>query len=70
MQSELTDYLDAFLQERGRVLERLAAPPHLIDLGKIKELRGIEVQGEKLVIKAMTRHYDVATLNALRADTP
>src|SRR3954468_8975850 len=50
--------------------QRLAAPPHLIDLGKVKELRGIEVQGDKLVIKAMTRHYDVATSDAVKSFQP
>jgi carbon-monoxide dehydrogenase medium subunit len=50
--------------------QRLAAPPHLIDLGKVKELRGIEVQGDRLVIKAMSRHYDVATSEAVKNFQP
>jgi carbon-monoxide dehydrogenase medium subunit len=50
--------------------QRLAAPPHLIDLGKLKELRGIDVQGDKLVIKAMTRHYDVATSDVVKSFQP
>jgi carbon-monoxide dehydrogenase medium subunit len=50
--------------------QRLAAPPHLIDLGKVKELRGIEVSGDKLVIKAMSRHYDVATSDAVKSFQP
>jgi carbon-monoxide dehydrogenase medium subunit len=50
--------------------QRLAAPPHLIDLGKVKELRGIEMQGDKLVIKAMSRHYDVATSDAVKNFQP
>jgi carbon-monoxide dehydrogenase medium subunit len=50
--------------------QRLAAPPHLIDLGKVKELRGIEVQGDKLVVKAMSRHYDVATSDAVKNFQP
>jgi carbon-monoxide dehydrogenase medium subunit len=50
--------------------QRLAAPPHLIDLGKLKELRGIEVSGDKLVIKAMSRHYDVATSDAVKNFQP
>jgi len=50
--------------------QRLAAPPHLIDLGKVKELRGIEVSGDKLVIKAMSRHYDVATSDAVKSFPP
>src|SRR5437588_11733206 len=50
--------------------QRLAAPPHLIDLGKVKELRGIEVSGDKLVIKAMSRHYDVATSDVVKNFQP
>src|SRR6476661_2747141 len=50
--------------------QRLAAPPHLIDLGKVKELRGIELQGDKLVIKAMSRHYDVATSDVVKNFQP
>jgi carbon-monoxide dehydrogenase medium subunit len=38
---------------------RLAAPSKLIDLGKIAELRGVREDGGKLVIGAMTTHYDV-----------
>jgi len=38
---------------------RLAAPSKLIDLGRIPELRGIREEGDKLVIGAMTTHYDV-----------
>ncbi len=50
--------------------QRLAAPPHLVDLAEVKELRGIEVSGDKLVIKAMTRHYDVATSDAVKNFQP
>ena len=38
---------------------RLAAPSKLIDLGKVPELRGIREDGDKLVIGAMTTHYEV-----------
>ncbi len=41
--------------------QRLAMPGHLVDLGKVAELRGIEEKGDALVIKAMTRHGEVAT---------
>jgi carbon-monoxide dehydrogenase medium subunit len=40
--------------------QRLAAPSDVIDLGKIKELIGVEVSGDTLTIKAATPHYDVA----------
>jgi carbon-monoxide dehydrogenase medium subunit len=38
---------------------RLAAPSKLVDLGKIPEMRGVREDGDKLVIGAMTTHYDV-----------
>ena len=38
---------------------RLAAPSKLIDLGKVAELRGVREDGDKLVIGAMTTHYDM-----------
>jgi carbon-monoxide dehydrogenase medium subunit len=50
--------------------QRLAAPPHLVDLGKVNELRGIAIEGDKLVIKAMTRHFDVATSAAVKNFQP
>ena len=39
----------------------LAQPTHLIDIGGLKELSGIEVKGNVLTIGAATRHYDVAS---------
>jgi aerobic carbon-monoxide dehydrogenase medium subunit len=38
---------------------RLAAPPTLVDLGKIDELRGVREDGDALVIGSMTTYYDV-----------
>jgi carbon-monoxide dehydrogenase medium subunit len=40
---------------------RLAAPTDLIDLAKIDGLKGISVEGREVVVRAMTRHFDVAT---------
>src|ERR1700736_3047091 len=40
--------------------QRLAAPSDVIDLGRIKELVGIELSGDILTIKAATTHYYVA----------
>ncbi|MEO6880338.1 MAG: xanthine dehydrogenase family protein subunit M [Mycobacteriaceae bacterium] len=40
---------------------RLAAPTTVIDLGKVAELRGVSVEGEEVVIGAMTTHHDVLT---------
>ena len=40
--------------------QRLAAPPHIIDLSHIEGLDGIEVKGRNLVIGALAKHADVA----------
>lgn len=40
--------------------QRLAMPEDLIGLDKVSELNGISVDGDTLVIKAMTRHTAVA----------
>jgi aerobic carbon-monoxide dehydrogenase medium subunit len=39
--------------------QRLANPSDVIDLGKIKELQGIELSGDVLTIKAGTTYYDI-----------
>ena len=39
--------------------QRLAAPTDVIDLGKIKELVGIEASGDTLTIKAATTYFDI-----------
>jgi aerobic carbon-monoxide dehydrogenase medium subunit len=41
--------------------QRLASPSDVIDLGRIKDLIGIEVSADAVTIKAATTHYDVAT---------
>ena len=41
--------------------QRLARPSDVVDLGGIKELAGIKVEGNNVVIGGMTRHHDVAT---------
>src|SRR5215813_11424540 len=38
---------------------RLVAPELIVDISDLKELRGISVRGEMLVIGALTRHADV-----------
>jgi aerobic carbon-monoxide dehydrogenase medium subunit len=40
--------------------QRLASPSDVIDLGRIKDLIGIEVSADSVTIKAATTHYDVA----------
>ena len=41
--------------------QRLARPSDVVDLGGLKELAGIKVEGDALVIGGMTKHGDVAT---------
>jgi carbon-monoxide dehydrogenase medium subunit len=40
--------------------QRLMQPEQLVDLGHVAELRGIQVEGQNVVIGAMTRHQEVA----------
>jgi carbon-monoxide dehydrogenase medium subunit len=40
--------------------QRLASPSDVIDLGKIKDLIGVEASADTVTIKAATTHYDVA----------
>ena len=40
--------------------QRLASPPHLVDLTRIEGLDGIEMKGRSLVIGATAKHVDVA----------
>ena len=41
--------------------QRLARPSDVVDLGGVKELAGIKVEGSDVVIGGMTRHADVAS---------
>src|SRR3954468_18327757 len=41
--------------------QRLASPPHVVDLSHIEGLDGIEMKGRSLVIGATARHADVAS---------
>jgi aerobic carbon-monoxide dehydrogenase medium subunit len=50
--------------------QRLAAPSDVIDLGKLKDLIGVEASGDALTIKAATTHYDVATNGPARQAIP
>lgn len=49
---------------------RLSAPSDLIDLGGIKELTGIKVEGASITIGAMTRHAEVARSKDVQAKIP
>jgi carbon-monoxide dehydrogenase medium subunit len=49
---------------------RLAAPPALIDIGRIPELRGISRQGDVIRIGALTTHAELAASADLRHGAP
>jgi carbon-monoxide dehydrogenase medium subunit len=50
--------------------QRLASPSDVIDLGKIKDLVGVEVSGDTVTVKAATTHYDVASNGAVQKAIP
>jgi aerobic carbon-monoxide dehydrogenase medium subunit len=49
---------------------RLAAPSHVVDLGGIADLKGIDVTDDAVTIRAMTTHATVAGSEAVRAAIP
>jgi carbon-monoxide dehydrogenase medium subunit len=66
---------DAKLLSGGMTLlptlkQGLAQPTHLIDIGGLAELSGIEVKGDTLTIGAATRHYDVASSAVVKKAIP
>src|SRR3990167_3057253 len=50
--------------------QRLARPSDVVDLGGVKELAGIKVEGNNVVVGGMTRHADVATSADVKAAIP
>ncbi len=50
--------------------QRLMQPEQLVDLGHVAELRGIKVEGQNVVIGAMTRHQEVANHADVRKHIP
>ncbi|MEH2473515.1 carbon-monoxide dehydrogenase medium subunit [Nitrobacteraceae bacterium AZCC 2161] len=50
--------------------QRLAAPSDVIDLGRIKELVGIEATADALIIKAATTYYDITQSAAAKRAIP
>jgi carbon-monoxide dehydrogenase medium subunit len=50
--------------------QRLAAPSDVIDLGKIKDLIGIEPTDAGVMIKAATTHYDVVNSGVVQKTIP
>jgi carbon-monoxide dehydrogenase medium subunit len=49
---------------------RLAKPEHLVDLSRIKSLRGVRREHDFVVIGAMTTHFDVETSVEIRKLLP
>jgi aerobic carbon-monoxide dehydrogenase medium subunit len=49
---------------------RLQSPSTLIDLGTVPGLRGVRIDGNQLVIGALTVHADVAAAEAVRKNVP
>jgi len=49
---------------------RLAAPRYLIDIGQLPGLSGVRVDGQTLVIGALTVHADVASSDLVRQRLP
>ncbi|GIW35312.1 xanthine dehydrogenase family protein subunit M [Meiothermus sp.] len=49
---------------------RLASPPALIDISKVAELRGIRLEGDHLVIGAMTTYHELETSDLLKQHCP
>jgi carbon-monoxide dehydrogenase medium subunit len=73
--SALTGASDGKLMAGGMTLiptmkQRLASPSDVVDLGAIKELKGIREDGGKLVIGAMTTHATVARDKTVKAKIP
>ena len=50
--------------------QRLAQPSDLVDLGAIAELKGIKMDGNNLVIGAMTTHAEVAKSSVVKGAIP
>jgi len=49
---------------------RVAQPPALVDIGRIAELKGISLEGDQLVIGAMTTHNTVANSDLVKEHCP
>lgn len=49
---------------------RLAAPEVLIDITRATDLRGISIDGDEIIIGAVTRHADVASSKLIKTDAP
>lgn len=74
-QKLIASHPEAKLMSGGMTLipslkQRLARPSHLVDIGGLAELRGIEVKGKSLHIGAATKHYEVASSDIVKKVIP
>jgi len=49
---------------------RVVSPPHLIDLSRLQELRGIREEPGRIVIGAVTTHWEIEASPVVRATLP
>src|SRR5712671_518134 len=71
----LSDNPDAKLISGGQTLvptlrQRLARPSHLVDIAHLTELRGLALEGDRVVIGAATTHAEVAVSDLVRSKIP
>src|SRR5688572_5795464 len=71
----LAAHPDAKLLAGGMTLiptlkQRLAQPSHLIDIGGLSELRGIDARDGRLTIGAATRHNDICASPIVKQALP
>ena len=52
------------------IKQRLASPSDLVDLAGVAELKGIKVEGDNVVVGAMTTHAEVAASADVQANIP
>ncbi|MEL7028939.1 MAG: FAD binding domain-containing protein, partial [Pseudomonadota bacterium] len=72
---QLRDLDDPKLLAGGQTLiptmkQRLAMPSDLIDIADIADLKGIAVEGDRLVVGAAEKHADVAASETVRGAIP
>ncbi len=71
----LDEYPDAVVLAGGQSLVamlnmRLVAPSHVVDIGKLPELKGVSVDGDWLRLGAMVRHCDIGASQTISKATP
>jgi carbon-monoxide dehydrogenase medium subunit len=49
---------------------RVISPPHIIDLGRLQELRGIRQERGRVALGALTTHWEIESSDAIRAGVP